>query len=92
VKLALGFKKNVNFAAGEVAEWSIAAVLKTVEGKTSGGSNPSFSAQRDLLNKKGLSPFIFNAKSPDKQVISAITEIIFVVRNTFAGNCNQQSN
>jgi len=45
-----------------------------------------------LLNKKGLSPFIFNAKSPDKQVISAITEIIFVVRNTFAGNCNQQSN
>ena len=29
---------------GEVAEWSIAAVLKTVEGHTSGGSNPSFSA------------------------------------------------
>ena len=29
---------------GEVAEWSIAAVLKTVEGNTSGGSNPSLSA------------------------------------------------
>jgi hypothetical protein len=29
---------------GELAEWSIAAVLKTVEGHTSGGSNPSFSA------------------------------------------------
>ena len=29
---------------GEVAEWSIAAVLKTVEGQTSGGSNPSLSA------------------------------------------------
>ena len=29
---------------GEVAEWSIAAVLKTVEGHTSGGSNPSLSA------------------------------------------------
>ena len=29
---------------GEMAEWSIAAVLKTVEGNTSGGSNPSFSA------------------------------------------------
>ncbi len=29
---------------GEMAEWSIAAVLKTVEGHTSGGSNPSFSA------------------------------------------------
>ena len=31
---------------GEVAEWSNAAVLKTVEGHTSGGSNPSFSAKR----------------------------------------------
>ena len=30
---------------GEVAEWSIAAVLKTVEGQTSGGSNPSLSAE-----------------------------------------------
>lgn len=29
---------------GEMAEWSIAAVLKTVEGYTSGGSNPSSSA------------------------------------------------
>ena len=46
------FKKNVNFASGEVAEWSIAAVLKTVEGNTSGGSNPSFSAKRDYFAKK----------------------------------------
>ncbi len=30
---------------GELAEWSNAAVLKTVEGHTSGGSNPSFSAK-----------------------------------------------
>ena len=29
---------------GEMAEWSIAAVLKTVEGHTSGGSTPSLSA------------------------------------------------
>ena len=29
-----------------MAEWSNAAVLKTVEGHTSGGSNPSFSAKR----------------------------------------------
>ena len=28
-----------------MAEWSIAAVLKTVEGNTSGGSNPSLSAE-----------------------------------------------
>ena len=29
---------------GEMAEWSIAAVLKTVELRGSGGSNPSLSA------------------------------------------------
>lgn len=28
-----------------MAEWSIATVLKTVEGHTSGGSNPSLSAK-----------------------------------------------
>ena len=32
---------------GEMAEWSNAAVLKTVEGHTSGGSNPSFSAKEN---------------------------------------------
>ena len=32
------------FCAGEMAERSNAAVLKTVEGNTSGGSNPSLSA------------------------------------------------
>ena len=32
------------FCAGEMAERSNAAVLKTVEGHTSGGSNPSLSA------------------------------------------------
>lgn len=31
-------------AKGEVVEWSITAVLKTVELKGSGGSNPSLSA------------------------------------------------
>ena len=34
-----------------MAEWSIAAVLKTVELKGSGGSNPSFSAEKS--KKKG---------------------------------------
>ena len=32
------------FANGEMAEWSIAAVLKTVDCNRSGGSNPSLSA------------------------------------------------
>ena len=36
--------KRTDFQTGEVAEWSIAAVLKTVEPKGSGGSNPSLSA------------------------------------------------
>ena len=31
---------------GEMAEWSIAAVLKTVEVRASGGSNPSLSAKK----------------------------------------------
>jgi hypothetical protein len=33
-----------NIGNGEVAEWSIAAVLKTVEGQPSQGSNPCLSA------------------------------------------------
>jgi hypothetical protein len=37
---------------GEMAEWSNAAVLKTVEGHTSGGSNPSFSAESPLKDTK----------------------------------------
>ena len=36
---------------GEMAEWSNAAVLKTVEGHTSGGSNPSFSAKGNPQRK-----------------------------------------
>ena len=37
-------KKCSTFALGEMAEWSIAAGLKTVELRGSGGSNPSLSA------------------------------------------------
>ena len=36
------------FCRGELAEWSIAAVLKTVECNSSGGSNPSLSAEPAL--------------------------------------------
>jgi hypothetical protein len=38
------FAKLVPYATGEVAEWSIAMVLKTIEPQGSGGSNPSLSA------------------------------------------------
>ena len=44
-----GSENCYNFAPGEMAEWSIAAVLKTVEAHPSGGSNPSLSAKP--LNK-----------------------------------------
>ena len=51
--------------AGEMAERSIAAVLKTVEGNTSGGSNPSLSAEyikcpfkgHFLLGERGMLAF-----------------------------------
>ena len=37
-----------------MAEWSIASVLKTDEGHTSGGSNPSLSAKNESSNKEIL--------------------------------------
>ncbi len=46
---------------GEMAEWSNAAVLKTVEGHTSGGSNPSFSASKfpNIININMLGFFYY---------------------------------
>ncbi len=44
---------------GEMAEWSNAAVLKTVEGHTSGGSNPSFSAKGNP--QRELRVFVFQS-------------------------------
>ena len=38
--------KKLYFCRGELAEWSIAAVLKTVDLHGSGGSNPSLSASQ----------------------------------------------
>ena len=47
-------KNAIPLSFGEVAEWSIAAVLKTVELRGSGGSNPSLSAENESSNKKVL--------------------------------------
>ena len=47
-KYLVGKKNCTTFVDGEVAEWSIAAVLKTVELRGSGGSNPSLSAKRKM--------------------------------------------
>ena len=40
--------QNMLETTGEMAEWSIAAVLKTVELRGSGGSNPSLSAMEGV--------------------------------------------
>jgi hypothetical protein len=54
--LAIG-KNTEKHNIGEVAEWLIAAVLKTVLPKGNGGSNPSLSAKKllwKILIKKNL--------------------------------------
>ncbi len=51
------WKIGVTFVCGKLAEWSIAAVLKTVEPQGSGGSNPSLSA--GVLRRRGESPVVF---------------------------------
>ena len=40
---------NLPFVLGEMAEWSIASVLKTDVLRGTGGSNPSLSAKRKKL-------------------------------------------
>lgn len=44
----LEINRYIQSLKGKMAEWSIATVLKTVEGNTSGGSNPSLSAKKQL--------------------------------------------
>ena len=53
---------------GEMAEWSNAAVLKTVEGHTSGGSNPSFSAKE---NPQQCCGFFYIQKCQELVLVSA---------------------
>lgn len=59
---------------GEMAEWSIAAVLKTVDCNRSGGSNPSFSAKKNrnfrfgfLFSKSAKSLLLRNFGNKIKQ-------------------------
>ena len=51
-------KISFTFADGEMAEWSNAAVLKTVVPRGTGGSNPSFSATKSTW----FSKWIFSLK------------------------------
>ncbi len=49
--------KTVAIPKGELAEWSNAAVLKTVDLHGSGGSNPSLSAKQNPGRQVGISVF-----------------------------------
>ena len=51
---------------GELAEWSNAAVLKTVDLNGSGGSNPSLSAQKRLTGNCEPFSFIVSPKISQK--------------------------
>ena len=44
------------FCSGDMAEWSIAAVLKTVKPKGFGGSNPSVSARATFCRLHNVRP------------------------------------
>lgn len=48
-KTLVSIQSITNFAPGELAEWSNAAVLKTVVPRGTGGSNPSLSAGRERV-------------------------------------------
>jgi hypothetical protein len=48
----------ISYKCGGMAEWSKAAVLKTVEGNTSVGSNPTPSANKIATQIKLLCNFI----------------------------------
>ena len=50
----LFYSKKLYLCSGEMAEWSIAAVLKTVVQQCTGGSNPSFSAEIKRLQQSLL--------------------------------------
>ena len=65
-------KKCSTFALGEMAEWSIAAVLKTVELRGSGGSNPSLSAKEQKNIRSAIALLYF----------FTLIEIVRVIRAT----------
>ena len=65
--LRMGFKRG-EINHGEMAEWSIAAVLKTVELRGSGGSNPSLSAEKERVQiTSDLHPFFFSGEYHSNQ-------------------------
>ncbi len=74
-----GSEKYINFAPGEMAEWSIAAVLKTVEVQASGGSNPSLSAK---AQESAANSGVFNFQQ-NESLLSVLREIENIRKRSF---------
>ena len=55
---------EIEFDFGEMAEWSNAAVLKTVDLNGSGGSNPSLSANKLKLSALRWAFFVHGCRAP----------------------------
>ena len=55
---------EIKFDIGEMAEWSNAAVLKTVDLNGSGGSNPSLSANKLKLSALRWAFFVQGRREP----------------------------
>lgn len=55
---------EIKFDFGEMAEWSNAAVLKTVDLNGSGGSNPSLSANKLKLSALRWAFFVHSCREP----------------------------
>ena len=60
-----------------MAEWSIAAVLKTVEVRASGGSNPSLSAERSGQNQT-----VTVQKPTSQQLVGFFVSNMSVIKDT----------
>ena len=74
--LCIAFEnKRITKVFGEMAEWSIAAVLKTVVLRGTGGSNPSLSAH------KGFNKLITNELKPFLILEKPIIQPFFKVTN-----------
>ena len=72
----MGFRRG-KIDHGEMAEWSIAAVLKTVELRGSGGSNPSLSAEKQRVQiASDLHPFLHPEISIAYKTINKSLELL----------------
>ena len=73
-----------------MAEWSIAAVLKTVDLHGSGGSNPSLSAENENRGFLSLYFFVFAGKYPPhscmKNVIRVGLQFTILIEYVAIGN------